>query len=278
MGVHEKEARENSQTYLEARRKEEVVIDLAKEDGKGITLLLSLTVMIGVLLFFLQLQGQSLLTAEVFPFMIALGLAFTAAALTAILLVWIRGERGFSQSWSLYSRMFQRTVSVTGIMVVSWMFFAIIWKTGLYQAVTGWLGDWIPTVGVFPLVFLSGAVLSSLTGSAWGTYAVVMPLGILLAQASGLSIFAGIGAAVSGGVYGDISAGNSHAMKYSAESAGVNPEEFRKTQQPYMYRMGAACVISYGLGALADLWYVYMGIAVISYLILLLFGNRGRRT
>ena len=94
--------------------------------------------------------------------------------------------------------------------------------------------DRMPAVLAFPLVFVIGAVLSSLTGSAWGTYAVVMPLGILLAQAMDLSVFAGIGVAVSGGVYGDISAKNSHAMHYSAESAGVDPEEFRRTQQPYM--------------------------------------------
>ena len=271
---HEKEARENSSRYLEERKPFEVVIDLAEEDGKGVTLLSSLAVMFTVLLLFLHIQGQSLLTADVFPFMIALGLAFVAAALTAILLVWIRGERNFSKSWSLYSRMFQRTVSVTGIMVVSWIFFDVIWKTELYQQLTEWLGEWMPAVLAFPLVFVIGAVLSSLTGSAWGTYAVVMPLGILLAQAMDLSVFAGIGVAVSGGVYGDISAKNSHAMHYSAESAGVDPEEFRRTQQPYMLLMGAACVLGYGFGALIDQWYGYMAIAVISYILLLLLSNR----
>ena len=272
--IYEKKVMENSRKYIEDRVPYEAYIDIAEEDGKGITLLVSLIVMAVFLLGFLNLQEQAILTAEVFPFMVALGVAFVAAAFTAIMLVWIRGERNFSKSWSLYSKMFQRTVSVTGIMVISWVFFDVIWKTGIYQSFIQWMGSWMPTILAFPVVFIVGAVLSSLTGSAWGTYAVVIPIGIFLAQTMDLSVFTGIGVAVSSGVFGDISAKNSHAMHYSAESAGVDPEEFYKIQRTYMYLIGCACVIGYGLGALIDQWYAYLGISFVAYVTLLIFNNR----
>lgn len=270
----EKALRCDAVQYQKDRKQYEVHIDLTEEEGKGFTLALSLAVMFAVLFLFLHRAGQSLLTAEVFPFMIALSAAFAAASLAAMVLVWIRGERSFMRSFSLYTSMFKRTLSVTGIMVMSWAFFHVAWKTGIYQKITAWLSLWCPIVLILPLVFLLAVVLSSLTGSAWGTYAVIIPLGILLCQEMNLEIFAGIGAAVSGSVYGDISASNSHAMHYSAESAGIDPAGFGQIQKPYMLRMGAACMVAYGLGAIADKWYVYMAIAVVTYSLLLLISDR----
>ena len=115
--------------------------------------------------------------------------------------------------------------------------------------------------------------MSSLTGSAWGTYAVIMPFAILLCQYMNISVFAGIGATVSAGVYGDIFAKNSHAMHYSAESAGVYPKEFREVQKPYMHMLGFSCVVAYGLGALADRWYIYVLLAIICYVTIIYIKN-----
>lgn len=271
---HDSQARNDSSRYIAQRKKEEAVIELAKEDGKGITLFVSLIVMVSVLLLLLKELNQSIQTAEVYPFMISLGIAFVAASLTAMLLKQAVDKKPFMKSFALYSDMFKRTVSVTGIMVASWIFFDVAWQTGIYQNLTEWLGRWLPAAAALPLLFLLGAALSYLTGSAWGTYAVVMPLGILLSQAVGISVYAGIGAAVSSGVYGDISAADSHAMHYSAQSAGVSKDEFKAVQKPYMHRMAAACVVSYGAGALIDRWYGYMAIAAATYIVLILIENR----
>lgn len=269
----EQEIQRDPAGYFERRKNDVVNIDIAEEDGKGINLVLSLAVMFFVLFFFMNRSGQKLITAEVYPFMIALSIAFVAASLAAIIQLWVWGERPFMKSFRLYTDMFKRTLSVTGIMVVSWAFFDTVWQTGVYQFFVSWMGSWCPTILILPIVFLLGAVLSSLTGSAWGTYAVVIPLGIMLAQETGINLCAGIGAAVSGSVYGDISAANSHAMHFSAESAGINPQQFYKIQRPYIMSMGIACVISYGLGSAVDKWYVYMALAVVTYNIVLLINH-----
>lgn len=270
---HDREAEHNGSSYITMRKKAEVVIELAEEEGKGFTLFLSLVVMFGVLLFFLKHLQQPLLSAELFPFMVSLGIAFIAASLAAMLLVWLRGEKSFMRSFRLYTGMFKRTLSVTGIMTLSWAYFEVAWRTQCYQALTTWLSGWLPAIVCLPLVFMAGAGMSSLTGSAWGTYAVIMPFAILLCQYMNISVFAGIGATVSAGVYGDIFAKNSHAMHYSAESAGVYPKEFREVQKPYMHMLGFSCVVAYGLGALADRWYIYVLLAIICYVTIIYIKN-----
>ncbi|MCI8608701.1 MAG: hypothetical protein HFE73_03560 [Firmicutes bacterium] len=270
-------AQTETEAYQKERKEFLVEIELARENGRGRTLALSLVVMFMMLYLFFSSKISSfgeIETLEVETYMVGLGISFITASLAVMTFTWIGREKSFMKSYRLYSDMFKRTLSVTGIMVMAWLYVEVVWETDIYQTIGSWAGQ--PEGGllvffVLPLVFLLAVGLSSLTGSAWGTYAVTIPLGMVLCQAMGLSLCAGIGAAVSGSVYGDISASNSHAMHYSAESAGVDPHVFEKVQGPYLRAMGLSCILAYGLGALFDRWYLYLAIAVVAY-VAILFG------
>lgn len=272
--VIDKNAEEDSDKYLLERKSFEVEIELAQEDGKGVTLIISLVVMIVMFVFFLGKYDQNIFTAEVYPFMLALGAAFVTSSFVVMILTWLRKEKPFMKSFRLYTDMFKRTLSVTGIMIITWFFFEVAWRTGIYQKSVQIISNYLPSVLILPIVFVFSVALSSLTGSAWGTYGVIMPLAILLCQCVGISVYAGIGATVSGSVYGDISAKNAHALHYSAESAGVDVELFRKIQNPYMLLMGISCVFAYSIGSIVDKWYVYIMISIISYIILIVIKNK----
>ncbi|RBW68959.1 Na+/H+ antiporter NhaC family protein [Bacillus taeanensis] len=62
--------------------------------------------------------------------------------------------------------------------------------------------DWIPQMFVPPVLFLLGAVISYFIGSAWGTWGILMPLGISLAQVSGVELPLVIGAVFASGTFG----------------------------------------------------------------------------
>lgn len=251
----ERELAEDQGGYLRKREDCCVEIELAREEGSGWTLCLSVAVMLCTLFFFLNRERaglfgeqEGLLSVNTVTFLVCLGIAFVLAALSALVFMRFADGKPFLKTYSLYTSMFKRVLSVTGIMVMSWIFFEIAWKIGLYQLVGRGISRFVPGMLILPLIFLAGCLLSARTGSAWGTYAVMIPLAVLLCADTDIGLFAAVGAAVSGSVYGDISSEVSHAMHYSAESAGVDPDLFRNIQTPYVQLMAAACTAAYGLG------------------------------
>lgn len=266
-----REAKETKAVYQSDRAKYVTSSDIAEEDGRSITLLSSLTVIFIVLFTFLKAQDQRLPSVQLQPFMLALSVAFVIAALFAMLLTRLTEKRPLmKRSFSLYMGMFKRTLSVTGIMVMAWVFFDVAYRLGIYQVACSYCTKHFPTFVLLPLVLTIAAGLSHYTGSAWGTYAVVMPFSILLCDAVGLPVWAGVGAAVSGSVFGDISARNSHAMHFSAESSGVDAEGLSKVQMPYLRNILISCVIAYAIGASASVWYGCILPALLSYLLITL--------
>lgn len=56
--------------------------------------------------------------------------------------------------------------------------------TGLFIA--GMVGDYLPLVLVVPILFIAGGLMSFTTGTSWGTFAILIPLGVPLIQDLGL--------------------------------------------------------------------------------------------
>ncbi|WP_024603260.1 Na+/H+ antiporter NhaC family protein, partial [Pseudoalteromonas sp. TB25] len=56
--------------------------------------------------------------------------------------------------------------------------------TGVFVA--SLVGDYLPIYLIVPVLFLTGAVMSFTTGTSWGTFAILIPIGVPLIQALGL--------------------------------------------------------------------------------------------
>lgn len=85
---------------------------------------------------------------------------------------------------------------------------AVVWglsigtkDLGFSEYVTDHAG-WIPTSFIPPVLFLLGAGISYFIGSSWGTWGILMPLGISLAQVSGTELPIVIGAVFASGTFG----------------------------------------------------------------------------
>lgn len=265
-----RECKEDHEGYLARRKPHEAEIDLAKEEVSGWALLGSIAVILLALGGCLALEGQGLFRVDTGSFMSYLAIGFTLAAAAVMLLLHGTGQRPFMQSFGLYTSMFKRVLSVTGIMAMSWVFFEVADATGLYGAIAGFLSGYLPGVLAMPLLFWAGCLLSRGTGSAWGTYAVMLPLAVLLAQGMGLPLAGAVGAAVSGGVYGDISANNSHAMHYSAQSAGVDHRELQRIQQPYLAAMALVCTVVFAVDYYTQSLAVHLLLGAVLYPVALL--------
>jgi Na+/H+ antiporter NhaC len=117
--------------------------------------------------------------------------------------------------------------------------------TGLFIA--GVVGEYLPLVFVVPMLFLAGAVISFSTGTSWGTFAILIPIGVPLIQALELPPSLVIAAILGGGIFGDHCSPISDTTAVSAIASGCDLLEHVKTQLPYALVGGAITLIAYFL-------------------------------
>lgn len=112
--------------------------------------------------------------------------------------------------------------------------------TGFYLANTlqGELDPlWLPF-----LVFGIGCLISFSTGTSWGTFAILIPIVVPLAQVFQVSPALLVGAALSGGLFGDHCSPVSDTTMIASLSAGVEPIDHIRHQFPYAL-LGAALAL-----------------------------------
>ena len=115
--------------------------------------------------------------------------------------------------------------------------------TGVFIA--GFVGDTLPLILIVPMLFLVGAVISFSTGTSWGTFAILIPIGVPLIQSLGLPPSLVIAAILGGGVFGDHCSPISDTTCVSAIASGCDLLEHVKTQLPYAVFGGLLALIGY---------------------------------
>ncbi|HHJ39106.1 MAG: hypothetical protein AXA67_11240 [Methylothermaceae bacteria B42] len=161
---------------------------------------------------------------------------FTAVAVTLIAtLVWYQKEGALSWQ-SAMKPLGQGIVMMWPLMRLLVFAFTVgattrVLGTGEYMA-SALQGEiaafWLPF-----LVFGIGCLVSFATGTSWGTFAIMIPIVIPLAEAFQISPALLVGAALSGGLFGDHSSPVSDSTMVAALAAGVEPIDHIRHQLPY---------------------------------------------
>ncbi|MFQ3543108.1 SLC13 family permease [Halobacillus rhizosphaerae] len=92
-------------------------------------------------------------------------------------------------------------MSVIILLALIWGVSAVSEDLGFSDYITNHVG-WIPHMFVAPVIFLLGGLISYFIGSSWGTWGLLMPLGITLANDAGVNILLVIGAVFASGTFG----------------------------------------------------------------------------
>lgn len=93
-------------------------------------------------------------------------------------------------------------MSVIVLLTLIWGVSAVSEDLGFSQYITDHVQGWIPSMLVAPVLFLLGGLISYFIGSSWGTWGLLMPLGVMLAHQSGSNILLVIGAVFASGTFG----------------------------------------------------------------------------
>ncbi|MCH1414444.1 MAG: sodium:proton antiporter [Glaciecola sp.] len=120
--------------------------------------------------------------------------------------------------------------------------------TGIFVA--GLVGEYLPIFLVVPMLFIAGGIMSFTTGTSWGTFAILIPIGIPLVQTLGLPPSLVVAAILSGGIFGDHCSPISDTTAVSSLAAGCDLLTHVKTQLPYALLGGGLSVIAFTLASL----------------------------
>jgi Na+/H+ antiporter NhaC len=136
------------------------------------------------------------------------------------------------------------------IVLLSLTLGASLKELGTGYFIAGIVGEYLPLIFVVPMLFIAGAIISFSTGTSWGTFAILIPIGVPLIQALGLPPSLVIAAILGGGIFGDHCSPISDTTCVSAIASGCDLLEHVKTQMPYALFGGALTLVAYVIGSI----------------------------
>jgi tetracycline resistance efflux pump len=101
------------------------------------------------------------------------------------------------------------------------------------QYLASFIGDYLPSKYLAGAIFVLAAIIAFATGTSWGTFSIMLPIAIPLAVGLDAPIALAMGAAISGGVFGDHCSPISDTTIISAMASGCSVQEHTRTQLPY---------------------------------------------
>lgn len=136
------------------------------------------------------------------------------------------------------------------LLVLAWTFGSVISELGTGKWVASALGSYFPVSYLPAAIFITGAAMSLVTGSSWGTMALLMPIAIpayLDLAGDDISLLpAAIAAVFSGAVFGDHCSPFSDTTIVAAFACGISPQEHIVTQLPYaLIAAGTALILGF---------------------------------
>jgi len=136
------------------------------------------------------------------------------------------------------------------IVLLSLALGASLGELGTGDYIAGLVGDAVPRFLLPALLFLAGALISFSTGTSWGTFAILVPIGMPLALSLELPPALMLAAILGGGVFGDHCSPISDTTAVSSVASGCDLLEHVRTQLPYALFAGAVTLALYLLAGL----------------------------
>jgi Na+/H+ antiporter NhaC len=163
-----------------------------------------------------------------------LALSYTVATVSTIVILHRLQIFDFSNSSKAFFSGMGRIMPILCILILAWTLSDVMATLDTGAAIAKLLNFInFPVWLLASMIFLIGAALSLATGSSWGTFAVVIPVSVAIAVALDAPVAVCIGAAISGGLFGDHASPISDTTVLSSMSSGVNHMSHVETQFPY---------------------------------------------
>jgi len=116
-------------------------------------------------------------------------------------------------------------------------------ELGTGQYVAQLTHDFLSPALVPVIIFMLAAFIAFATGTSWGTFAIMIPIAVQMAQGLQVNPYLSIAAVLSGGVFGDHSSPISDTTIISSMASACDHIDHVKTQLPYALLAGGIAAI-----------------------------------
>jgi Na+/H+ antiporter NhaC len=134
---------------------------------------------------------------------------------------------------------------VVAILVLSFAFGDAIKGLGTGTYVSQLINVELPLFLMAPTLFIAAAIMAFATGTSWGTFAILIPIAVPIAQQSGLPIEFLVAAVLGGGIFGDHASPISDTTVVASIASGCDHFEHVKTQLPYALVGAVLTILAY---------------------------------
>ncbi len=180
-----------------------------------------------------------------------IGTAMRNACLLATLLAVLMLKQAGRSLKALFSDLISgvRTISFAiFILLFTWMIGAVIADLGVAKLLAGWAQAFLSQQVLVAGTFLLCAIMAFTTGSSWGTFAIMIPIGAEVAIAVEPSLLLPcLSAVMAGSVFGDHCSPISDTSVISATSSGCAPHDHVITQLPFAIIAAMSALVGFQL-------------------------------
>ncbi|MBL4682046.1 MAG: Na+/H+ antiporter NhaC family protein, partial [Pseudomonadales bacterium] len=171
--------------------------------------------------------------------------ATSSACLVAYLMMLGQGTFSHIQLVKIGFNGMGELLPLVAILLLSLALGASLRELGTGQFVASLVSEHLSPIMIAPVLFLVGALISFSTGTSWGTFAILIPLGVPLITSLNLPPGFILSAILGGGVFGDHCSPISDTTAVSALASGCDLLEHVRTQLPYALFTGSIAFVAY---------------------------------
>ncbi|HOW86711.1 MAG TPA: Na+/H+ antiporter NhaC family protein [Candidatus Aminicenantes bacterium] len=215
---------------------------------RALTLVLPIVVLLGTVVLSLYVTGHGQISRGSGSASILYGVIAAILALAALLL----SKRTFSPQ-AMLDILFRGVAELlpVGLLLVLALSLGDLCKTlGTGAFLAGLAREHLPTAILPAVIFALSCIISFATGTSYGTFAIMVPIGVPMALSAGLPLPLMFAACVSGGVFGDNCSPISDTSIVTGMAARIDVVAHTRTQIPYAL---IAASIAVGLFLVAGL-------------------------
>lgn len=166
--------------------------------------------------------------------------AFVVAVVYQFLMILLQRKATIKELMETSIEGIKSVMAAILILAMAYCMNSVTKELGTAQYIIHITESWMTPLLLLVITFLVCAVISFLTGSSWGTYAIMLPIAMPLAFAItggklGTVVYAAVGAVMGGGCFGDHCSPISDTTILSSLASGSDHIDHVKTQMPYAF-------------------------------------------
>jgi Na+/H+ antiporter NhaC len=173
---------------------------------------------------------------------------------------------------------FKQMVSPILVLTLAWSLNSMTSSLGLADFVAGLVENMSGTVmGLIPAaLFIIACLLAFASGTSWGTFGMMIPIGLAITQSQPQLTMPILAACMAGGVYGDHCSPISDTTIMASAGAACNHLSHVTTQLPYATTVAAVSAVCYVISGFTGGWVIPMIVGLVLLFAVLIF-MRGRQ-